>query len=132
MNTDEQPAGTGREADLDLYAIGADIPDDRAVLLVTEIDNSDGVFAGRWTDEEELSRISDGEIYLRLRRTGTASVDAELILAHDGQLMPVMRLLGVKDWAEQLRIPAATVRTLHTDLESGETCKAFVDGIALR
>lgn len=130
MTTDEEPAATGREADLDLYAIGADIPDGKAVLLVTEIDLPDGIFVGRWTTEEEVSTVPDGYLFIRLRRADDATVDTEVILAHDGQLMPVVRLLGVEDWAEQARTPAAFAMSIHTDLESGEMCKSFADGAA--
>lgn len=125
MTTDDAPAAPGREADLDLYAIGADIPDGAAVVLVTEIDVPDGVFVGQWTTEEDVATIPDGYVYIRLRRADAAGVDADLILAHDGQLMPVTRVLGAEDWAEQLRTPAAFAISLHTDLESGETCKPF-------
>jgi hypothetical protein len=58
------------------------------------------------------------------------TVDADLILAHDGQLMPVVRLLDVEDWAEQLHAPVAAIMTLHTGLESGDPCKAHADGVA--
>jgi hypothetical protein len=128
MTVDELPTAAGREADLDLYTIGADIPDGEAVLLVTEIDNPDGVFAGRWTTEEEVAKIWDGELYIRLRHTDAGAVEAELILAHDAQLMPIVRVSGSGDWAEQLRGPAAAIMTLHTDLESGDPCKARAAG----
>jgi hypothetical protein len=69
-------------------------------------------------------------VYIRLRRVDGALVDAELILAHDARLVPVVRLLGVEDWAEQLRTPTAAISALHADLESGEPCKSYADGAA--
>ncbi|ACU72909.1 hypothetical protein Caci_4041 [Catenulispora acidiphila DSM 44928] len=137
MTTDEQPTAPDGEPDLDLYAIGADIPDGAAVVLVTEIDNPiDEVdshlkrFIGRWATEDEVSKIWDGYVYIRLRRADAETVDAELILAHDGQLIPVVRLANTTDWAEQLRLPANAIMTLHTDLESGDPCKDHADGVA--
>lgn len=134
MTTDRQVAAPGREADFDLYTIGADIPEGAAVVLVTEIDNSDERFVGQWTTEEEVSNVRDGCLYIRLRNADPASralVDAHLVLAHDGQLLPIVRLHGVSDWAIQLRTPAAAIMTLHTDLESGEVvCKARADDVA--
>ena len=129
MTLDEEPTATGQGINLDLYAIGTDIPDD-AVVVVTEIDNPDGVFVGRWTTEDELAKIWDGELYIRLHRSGPDAVDAELVLAHDAQLMPIVSVKGASDWAEQLRAPAAAIMTLHTDLESGDPCKAHATGLA--
>lgn len=128
MTIDEEPVATARDGGLDLYAIGANIPGGAAVVWVTEIGDPDGVFAGKWVDEERVSRIFDGDVYIRLRRVDAGSVDADLILAHDARLVPVVRLLGVEDWAEQLRPPAAAIMNLHTDLESGEPCKSYVGG----
>jgi hypothetical protein len=130
MTLDELPTAAGRVTDLDLYAIGADIPGGAAVVLVTEIDNPDGVFVGRWTTEEEVAKIWDGDLYIRLRRADADTVEADLILAHDAQLMPIMHTTGASDWAEQLRAPAAAIMTLHTDLESGDPCKARAVGAA--
>ena len=127
MTTDEAPDCAGG-AELDLYAIGANIPRGDGVVWVTAIDSADGVFLGQWVDEQHVSRICDGEVYIRLRRVDDGLVDAELILAHDGRLVPVVRLLGVEDWAEQLRTPTAAITGLHTDLESGEVCKSYADG----
>lgn len=127
MTTEERPAAPGRKADVDLYAVGADIPDGKAVLLVTEIDNSDRRFVGQWTSEEEVSKVWDGHVYIRLRTAVPAFpalVDADLILAHDGQLMPITRVRNASDWANDLHVPAAAVTTLHTDLESGEVLQA--------
>jgi hypothetical protein len=129
MTTDEESVLL-RDADLDLYAIGANIPGGSGVVWVTTIDHSDGVFAGQWVDEERVSRTCDGDVYIRLRRVDGGLVDAELVLAHDGRLVPVVRLLGVEDWAEQLRTPTAAVAGLHADLESGEPCKSYADGAA--
>jgi len=66
MATDDEPAAAARAADINLYTIGADVPDGKAVLLVTEVDNPDGVFTGQWTDEETVSQIRDGDLYIRL------------------------------------------------------------------
>lgn len=101
------------------------------MVWVTEIDNPDGVFIRSWVDEERLSHIYDGDVYIRLRRAGVGTVDAELVLAHDAQLIHVMRLIGVEDWAQQLRMPAAAIMSLHTDLESGEPCKSYAAGAAV-
>lgn len=133
MATDDEPA-LARDTDLDVYAICADIPDGLAVLLVTEVDLHDGVFAGRWTTDADVARVSDGEIYIRLRRIDPVYVlvDAELVLAHDGHLMTVMRLHGVRDWADELRLPAAAIRSLHTDIEAGEPCRAYAESTAPR
>lgn len=133
MTTEESPAAPDREADIDLFAIGADIPDGEAVLLVTEIDNPDVRFVGQWTTEEDVSKIWDGYVYIRLRNAESAFptlVDADLILAHNGQLMPVVRVRGASDWANELRMPAAAIMTLHTDLESGEVCKPHANAVA--
>ncbi|WP_194925087.1 hypothetical protein [Catenulispora pinisilvae] len=127
MATDDRPVAPARADDVDLYTIGADVPDGEAVLLVTEIDSPDGVFVGQWSDEETVSRIFDGDVYIRLRRAQADTVDAHLILAHDGQLLPIMRVQEVADWAEQLRPAAAAIMSLHADLESGGRCKAYVD-----
>jgi hypothetical protein len=127
MTTDEEPKTSARAADVDLQTIGADIPDGKAVLLVTEIDMPDGVFVGQWTDEETVSRIFDGDVYIRLARSTPAFpslVDAELILAHDGQIMPITRVQNATNWAQELRTPAAAIMTLHTDLESRLECRA--------
>jgi hypothetical protein len=131
MTTDDKPAVTGQEADLDLYAIGADFPDGGAVVLITEIDLPDRRFVGRWSSEEELLRVWDGDLYVRLRRTDRVSavVDADLILAHDGRLMTFLHVRGVAEWAKELLPTAAGVMTLHTDLESGETCKPHAEGV---
>jgi hypothetical protein len=128
MATDDEPAALTRAADVDIYTIGGAIPEGAAVLLVTEIDTPDGVFVGQWSDEDTVSRVFDGDLYIRLRSTDAVTVDAELILAHDGQLMPVIRVQG-KDWAERLSTPAAAIMTLHTDLEEKVRCKAYV-GVA--
>jgi hypothetical protein len=130
MTTDEQPTAPDGEPDLDLYAIGADIPDGAAVVLVTEIDSHLKRFVGRWATEDEVSKIWDGYVYIRLRRADAQTVDAELILAHDGQLIPVVRLASTTDWAKQLVSPANAITTLHTDLESGDPCKDHADGVA--
>jgi hypothetical protein len=53
MTTDEEPVSVG-DADLDLYAVGANIPGGAGVVWVTAIDHSDGVFAGQWVDEERV------------------------------------------------------------------------------
>lgn len=80
-----------------------------------------------------MSKIWDGYVYIRLRNADPAFpalVDADLVLAHNGQLMPVVRLTNTTEWAEQLRMPAAAILTLHTDLESGDVCKVHADGDA--
>jgi hypothetical protein len=101
------------------------------VAWVTEIDNPDGVFTGEWVEEQRLARVLDGGILIRLGRAEAETVDAELILAHDAHPTTVVRLGGVVDWAEQLRVPAAAVMALHTDLESGEPCRtAHADSLA--
>lgn len=123
MATDDRPVAPARADDVDLYTIGAAIPEGKSVILVTEIDAPDGVFAGQWSDEDTVSRIFDGDVYIRLRRAQTDTADAHLILAHDGQLLPVMRVQDVADWAEQLRPAAAAIMTLHADLESGVRCR---------
>lgn len=135
MTTEERPPAPERDADVDLYAIGTGIPDGDAVVLVTEIDNPDGRFVGQWTTEDEVSKIWDGYVYIRLRKsdpTFPALVDADLILAHNGQLMPIVRVRNTSAWADELRVPAAAIMTLHTDLESGDVCKAHADGVAPR
>ena len=129
MTADEEPV-SAEGAGLDLYAIGANIPGGAGVVWVTAIGNHDGVFVGQWVDEAHVSRVVDGDLYIRLRRVDGGLADAELILAHDGRLTPVARLQGVEDWAEQLRTPAAAIAGLHTDLESGEPCKSYADGAA--
>lgn len=103
------------------------------MLLLTEIDNPDGVFVGQWSDEDTVARIFDGDVYVRLRRITSVSptmMDAELILAHDGQLMPITRTQNTATWAEDLRTPAAAIMTLHADLESRLECRAYAEGAA--
>ena len=126
MTIDEE-AVSAMGAELDLYAIGASIPGGAGVVWVTAVGSHEGAFVGQWVDEQHVSRVCDGEVYIRLRRVDGGLVDAELILAHDGRLVPVVRLLGVEDWAEQLRTPTAAITGLHTDLESGEVCKSYAD-----
>lgn len=126
MATDDATTAPARADDVDLNTIGADVPEGSSVLLVTEIDLPDDKFTGQWTDEDTVSRIFDGDVCIRLERSDPVFkgvVDAELILAHDGQLLPVVRVRGSSDWAQELRTSAATIMTLHTDLESGVRCR---------
>ena len=131
--TYDGPRPPGRAADVNLYEIGADIPGGKAVLLVAEVDAADDVFVGQWTDEDTVSRIFDGDLYIRLSRSTPASppvVDADLILAHDGQLMPITRVRNSTDWARELRPTAAAITTLHADLEAKLECRTHAQAVA--
>ncbi|GAA2063772.1 hypothetical protein GCM10009839_88970 [Catenulispora yoronensis] len=133
MANDDGPTPPGRAADVNLYEIGADIPGGKAVLLVAEVDAADDVFVGQWTDEDTVSRIFDGDLYIRLSRSTPAFpalVDAELILAHDGQLLPITRVQNSTDWARELRPTAAAVTTLHADLEVKLECRTHAQAVA--
>ena len=133
MAADDGPVAPGRADDVDLHTIGADIPDGKAVLLITEIDVVDDVFVGQWTDEDTVSRIFDGDRYIRVARstpTFPDLVDADLILAHDGQLMPITRVQNSTDWAQELRMTAAAITTLHADLEARLECRTHAHAVA--
>ena len=115
------------EPTIDLTGIGLDIPDGGGILWVTEVGGDQRVFNGSWVDAHQLEHVFDGDVYIRIGRSGDDRVEAELLLAHNGKMRPGGRWIGLDaGWAEVLLDPANTLMGVHIDLEEGIQCQGSV------